>query len=148
MAIALIELDGAQQEAPIDETSTIRVAKEFFRASWKHNPGRRVDDIPLFDSLPPESQFHLLECASAAERLLDEYGNENEELVRYNTAVVLYDAYHKHPASSLPELPWDTAPTDVKTLWMAYATDVLSAYYQFKQLPRHKPWIEIKVKKL
>lgn len=136
------------EDSGIDGTSTLKIAQEIFRSSWKNNPGRTVYDSPIFDGLDEVARFHLIETAAAAERLLDEYGNENEELVRYNTAVVLYDAYHKHPASSLPELPWDTAPTDVKTLWMAYATDVLSAYYQFKQLPRHKPWFEIKVKKL
>lgn len=144
----MLELNGAEQDAPIDETSTIRLAREFFRSSWKHNPGKRVDDVPLFDALSPESQFHLLECAAAAEHLLDEYGNENEELVRYNTAAVLFDAYHKHPASSLPEFPWDTSPTDVRKLWMAYAYDVMQAYYQYKHLPRHKPWIKLEVKKL
>lgn len=145
----MLELGGAvEQDAPIEETSSLRVAQEFFRSSWNHNPGRRVDDIPLFDALSPEAQFHLLECAAAAERLLDEYGNEDEAVVRYNTAIVLYEAYHKHPVSEIPDLPWDSAPTEVRALWVRYAEDVVRAFYQYKHLPRRKPWLKLEVKKL
>lgn len=68
-------------------------------------------------------------------------------MLLWSLARVLYDAYHLHPASTAPPLPFDPAPTDVKVLWYSYAKDVLREWYTVKHLPRHKPWIEIEVKK-
>lgn len=128
-----------------DGTSTMELARELFRASWTFNVGRTVNDIPLFDSLDSVDQFHLLETAYACEQLLEKYDTEEEKVLTWNLARVAFEAYCGHPASQVPNLPWDSAPRDMKTLYYRYAQWVLAKWYQVKTLPRHKGWLQVNV---
>lgn len=133
-------------ETDIESTSTIALARALFQASWKWNVGRKVDDTLTWDGLTEIAKFHLLEVAFAAETLLEKYDTEPYKLLLGNLAIVIYEAYHKHPISTVPNLPFDTAPDDVKRLWIEYARTVLDAWYLSKQLPRHRGWLQVTVK--
>lgn len=142
------EVSKMLEAVPLDleHTSTMALAREMHRASWRHNPGRMTVDIPLFDNLPELGKFHLLETAYAAETLLDQYDHEEEKLLTWNLAEVMYTAYTHHPASDLPPLPWVSAPTDVGVLWYRMASDVLKEWYLKKGLPRHKGWLDFSMR--
>lgn len=133
----------------VEGTSTMALARELHRSSWVHNQGRLVTDIPLFDALDDVARFHLLETAYAVEQLLEVYDTEEEELLKWNTAETLFRAYSGHPAGgeSIPNLPWRTAPNDLKILYYRYAEDVLREWYLRKTLPRHKGWLEVTVQR-
>lgn len=131
----------------IEHTSTVALARALHHASWAHNPGRMIVDIPVFDALPEADKFHLVEVAYAAECLLDQYDHEEEKLLLWNLAEILYRAYVGHPASDIPNLPWESAPTDVGILWYRYAEGVLKRWREVKSLPRHKGWLNVKVRK-
>lgn len=136
-------------EQEVEGTSTLALARELHRSSWVHNQGRTISDIPLFDALDEIAKFHLLETAYAAEQLLEQYDTEEEKLLTWNLAETLYRAYVGHPAGgeSTPNLPWRTAPNDLKVLYYRYAEDVLREWYMKKSLPRHKGWLEVRVEK-
>ena len=136
-------------EPDIENTSTYALAQELFRASWVHNVGRTVHDVPLWDALDDVAKFHLIETAYAAEQLLQQYDTEEEKLLTWNLAEVLFRAYSGHPAGgdSIPNLPWRNAPNDFKILYYKYAEQVLTTWYLNKHLPRHKGWLEVVVKK-
>lgn len=130
----------------IEHTSTVALARELYKASWKWNVGRTVYDSPLWEGLSEVDKFHLIEVAGTAEVLLDKFGNEDEKLVLYNLARTLYLAYHLHPVSTVPEMSFDTAPDEVRNLWIRYARQVWDEYLLKKHLPRHKPWLDVVVR--
>lgn len=115
-------------------TRTEHMARELHRASWLHNEGRTVYDIPLYDALDEFSKQQLMDTVAAVEVLLTQFPNEEYELTRYNVAVTLYDAYHAHPFWDGPRFPFNNAPTDMKKLWMSYAKFVLDKYYETRYL--------------
>jgi hypothetical protein len=128
------------------ETSTDNLAREIHRSSWRHNEGRRVEDIPLFDALPEEAKIHLRDTACAGEVMMWKFRDENELLLQYNMALVLFDAYHMHPyGPELPPLDFQEAPTDMKRLWMAYAKDFIDHWWLVKDKPQLQPNIKIEV---
>ncbi len=127
------------------DTRTEHLARTLFKASWTYNDGRMVDDVPLYDALSDGAKRVLMDTAAAAEILLDEFGNEEERLVVGNLAWTLFDAYHCHPFCSEPNLPFVSAPADVKALWVQYAKDVLACYYEKKYLPSAPNFMDIQV---
>ncbi len=117
-------------------TSTEHMARELHLASWKYNEGRTVYDIPLFDALHEVQRIHLLDTAYAGEVMMHKYRDEDERLLRWNLALVLWDAYHQHPWSSVPSLPFQTAPDEVRELWQKYAQDFIDKWWLVKDLPQ------------
>lgn len=129
----------------VSGTRTQAMAKALFLASWQYNDGRRTDDIPIYSALSDASKQQLLDSAAAAEVLLTEFPDESGQLLIWNVARTLYEAYHIHPYSSEPGLPWDTAPNVVKLLWYKYGDAVVTEHYVSKHLPSAKAFTQIKV---
>lgn len=117
-------------------TSTEHLARELHLSSWKHNEGRTVYDIPLFDALHEVQRVHLLDTAYAGEVMMLKYRDEDDRLLNWNMALVLWDAYHHHPYSELPTLPYQTAPNEVRQLWQEYAKDFIDKWWLVKDLPQ------------
>ncbi len=130
---------------PNSETSTEDLAREIHRSSWKHNDGRTVLDIPLFDALSEPAKIQLLDVACAVEVMMDRFRDEDERLLRWNMAHVMWDAYHLHPFCHVPHLPFEGSPSDVRRLWEAYAQDAIDMWWLVKDKPRLKPNINIEV---
>ena len=129
----------------VSETRTQKLAEALFRASWRFNDGRRTWDIPIYSALSEESKQQLLDTAAACEVLLTEFPDESGQLLIWNCARTLFEAYHAHPYSSEPELPWDSSPKTVKFLWFQYGDAVVTEYYASKHLPSAKAFTQIKV---
>lgn len=134
-------------EGNAEGTSTLAIAEELHRSSWKNNPGKTIYDLPMFRSESPVAQAFLLDVACAAEAVLYFYDQEEQQLLTWNVADAVYTAYHKHPFSTVPDLPWVTAPNDVKRLWYEYAKDVVRVWYMTKHLPQMVPWLNIEIDK-
>lgn len=117
-------------------TSTEYLAREIHLSSWKHNEGRTVYDIPLFDTLHEVQRIHLLDTAHAGEVMMEKYRDEDPRLLNWNLALVLWDAYHQHPYSDLPSLSYQAAPLEVRQLWQKYAKDFEDLWWQVKDLPK------------
>lgn len=128
------------------DTSTEDLAREIHRSSWKHNDGRTVHDIPLFDALGEPAKIQLLDVAAAGEVMMWRFRDEDEKVLEWNLAHVMWDAYHQHPfAPELPHLPFQGAPADVVRLWMRYAKDFIDMWWLVKDKPRLKPNINIEI---
>lgn len=132
----------------VQNTSTMCLARELHRSSWKWNIGRTVHDLPLFDSLGELAQFHLLDTAAAAQKLLNAFPDESGQLLTWNCAEALYLAYHAHPADKTPHGSWDDAPKEMKLLWYRYAEDFITEYYRVRGLPAYNGWMDVRIKKL
>lgn len=129
------------------ETSTYKLAEELFHSSWRHNEGKTHDDLLFFHQLPPHDVFLLLDAASCAERLLEEFCNENEQLLMWNLAEWLYQGYVGHPLCSEPNLPFELAPDDLKRYWHAIAKDFWVKWLEVKHLGKHLGWRQLEIKK-
>lgn len=135
------------QESVAEGTSTLELARELHRAAWAANPGRTIYDVLTWEGLSPIAQAHLLDCAAAAEAILYFYDAEEQQLLTWNVSETVYRAYHEHPFSNVPDLPWITAPDEVKRLWFEYGKAIVNRWYLVKHLPQMVPWLNIEIDK-
>ena len=77
----------------LEATSTWELARSLFNSSWQHNDGKQETDELFFDGLNEIALTHLIDTAGAAEEMLREFQNEPQDLLTYNTAATLYEAY-------------------------------------------------------
>lgn len=127
----------------LENTSTWDLARALFSSSWQHNDGKTVTDEVLFDSLEEIAVTHLIDTAAAAEELLKEYANEPYDLLVYNTAATLYEAYTHHPYSADPGLPWESAPQDLQMFWTLMAKDFMQKWKEVKHKTPYKGWFDV-----
>lgn len=127
----------------LEVTSTWALARALFSSSWQHNDGKTVTDEVFFDSLEEIAVTHLIDTAAAAEELLKEYANEPYDLLVYNTAATLYEAYTHHPYSADPGLPWESAPQDLQMFWTLMAKDFFDTWKAVKHKQPYKGWYDV-----
>lgn len=130
-----------------ENTSTWELARALFTSSWQHNDGKTEEDVLFFDNLDPPAIQHLLDTASAAESMLKEYQHEPRELLIYNTAATLYEAYTQHMFSADPGLSWETAPQDVQLFWVQMAKDFIETWKQVKHKQPYEGWYDVEMKR-
>lgn len=132
-------------ESGLEGTSTLELARELHRSAIKNNVGRTIYDAISFDTLGDMGRFHLLDIAAVGERFLMEFPDESGQLLIWNLARTIFEAYYSHPVDSTPNLGWEKAPNDLKLLWYRYAEDFLRIWYSVKGLPRYPGWLQVKV---
>lgn len=130
----------------LEATSTWNLARSLFTSSWQHNDGKTATDEVFFDNLEPIAITHLMDTAGAAEDMLRQFQHEEYNLLVYNTAATLYEAYTCHPYSADPGLPWENAPQDVQMFWVLMAKDFMETWKNVKNKPPFKGWYDVELK--
>lgn len=132
----------------LEATSTWNLARSLFMSSWQHNDGKTATDEVFFDNLEPIAITHLMDTAGAAEDMLRQFQNEEYNLLVYNTAATLYEAYTHHPYSADPALPWESAPQDVQMFWTLMAKDFMEKWKEVRNKPAYQGWYDVEVSRL
>ena len=139
----VIDLNAHDAQQP-EGTSTLAVARAIHKASWDHNPGRAVTDIPFFDALNVPAQVMLCDMAVAGEMIWDRYAAERLEHQLWTVAETYFELYtNKHPLSSEGYADWESAPKDLKAFWYRVAEDSHKAFLEHKHKPRAEAWMEL-----
>lgn len=133
---------SADHENVPEGTSTLDVARAIHRASWVHNPGRTITDIPFFDNLSVPAQVLLCDSAYVVEMICDRYADEDSDLLEWNVAEALFGVYLNHPLSSEGAADWISAPRDLKHYWKNLARSAIEEYRLKKDKKRAEPWWE------